>query len=840
MSINKPDLTRVFASTALPANVVDPDTQQPGKVNAGWTAQEKPPVEWFNFLQLWFSQGLAHNNEQGVNVWDAETPYPIHAIAKGSDGKLYTCTEAGAGNDPVTSSKWFGAELAYIATALNAQPSSVIYETNTVTAIPDFIRNDANKATYSVPAAAQGKFILSVVDDALLTTDGGTYKMTPSVQLEFSSVSEMQSYASHQIGSRCSTGATKWEVNASKGISLLGGLFAQPLNGVWVNDYGLDVTASASVNAQALRDALSVGGSIKIQADIDGDEFNVDNDLPIYITKNDTTLSSNLAKIKRTNDQLPIIQAIGTTTTALKNIKIKGIHWIADSSAVPNVTTGDSANGAFRAAFVHGFEFSGNTLSNITAGVVCADSAADNVNWQAHITTIWKTVTDDQISRDVHIINNIGDDQSTYDRDVDVAGNVHSIVIGLCRDFETSGNIMRGYKAGHFTCGGQANNPAGASYLPTSGFELDDDDAFKAHSGLVDNNIFDVTNVGMWTWTARDIMHSNNIIKNATREVTDAESSRGVSFIDNKLLMCQGTLLNTFYDNADIKFTDNEGTIDLSNGTGDVLLSSFNDTNTATSSFGKLTISRNKIKVVGTSATRTVASIQPAAADHLVIEDNEFENVALLSFGGFKYIDVNRNDWIVDRAIVFGSAIAQWVNFGGTVTRSGLVSTEGRVSIKGNKFYARGAARNLRPAIGLGFCGSDTTWNIRENEMEGFQFFYNANTAVVSEWASSGVRVSINCQDNTIDQLQPQPALIQDSGNVLTDATCVSAWINNKKASGLDCYPTFPASSPQGMRFSVGSTFTQTPAAGGREGWICVSSGWQTNAVLKETGSISL
>lgn len=101
MSTQKPDLTRVWANGAPPANVVDPDTTTPGKVNAGWQA-EVPPFEHFNFLQKWFTQGLAHFNEQGIGVWDTDTTYPQFGMAKGTDGAIYVAVQEQSGNDPVS------------------------------------------------------------------------------------------------------------------------------------------------------------------------------------------------------------------------------------------------------------------------------------------------------------------------------------------------------------------------------------------------------------------------------------------------------------------------------------------------------------------------------------------------------------------------------------------------------------------------------------------------------------------------------------------------------------------------------------------------------------------
>ena len=101
MATIKPNLTRTWASGAPSGNVIDPDTTTPGKFAAGWLA-EVPPFEHFNFLQQLFTQGLAHNNEQGINKWDIDTVYPINGLAKGSNGLVYEAILEQSANDPVS------------------------------------------------------------------------------------------------------------------------------------------------------------------------------------------------------------------------------------------------------------------------------------------------------------------------------------------------------------------------------------------------------------------------------------------------------------------------------------------------------------------------------------------------------------------------------------------------------------------------------------------------------------------------------------------------------------------------------------------------------------------
>lgn len=100
MATNKPNLSRVWASDAESSKVVDPDTTFADKYISGYTA-EQPYYEHFNFLFNQFSAALAHNNEQGINLWDSETTYPIGAYAK-ANSSLYTAVSENTNIDPTT------------------------------------------------------------------------------------------------------------------------------------------------------------------------------------------------------------------------------------------------------------------------------------------------------------------------------------------------------------------------------------------------------------------------------------------------------------------------------------------------------------------------------------------------------------------------------------------------------------------------------------------------------------------------------------------------------------------------------------------------------------------
>lgn len=103
MAITKPtNLSRVWASAADPADVVDPDVNPGGnKFINGWVA-EKPPFQNFNYLQQLFTQAIGHIDENTVMTYSANTNYQQNGLAKGSDGNWYQSKmDDNIGNDPV-------------------------------------------------------------------------------------------------------------------------------------------------------------------------------------------------------------------------------------------------------------------------------------------------------------------------------------------------------------------------------------------------------------------------------------------------------------------------------------------------------------------------------------------------------------------------------------------------------------------------------------------------------------------------------------------------------------------------------------------------------------------
>jgi len=102
MAISKPNLTRIWAADAAGSDVVDPDVQTPGKFSLGWVA-EKPPYQFFNFMQKLFTQGLGYFDEQGIGFWNTDTDYQDLSLTKGSNGVIYLLKTSGDGTqNPVS------------------------------------------------------------------------------------------------------------------------------------------------------------------------------------------------------------------------------------------------------------------------------------------------------------------------------------------------------------------------------------------------------------------------------------------------------------------------------------------------------------------------------------------------------------------------------------------------------------------------------------------------------------------------------------------------------------------------------------------------------------------
>lgn len=100
--IVKPSMQKIWASTGSTA--VPPDA----KIASGW-GYEMMPFEWENWIQNRNDTMLAHLNQRGIALWDAETEYQASgSYVLGSNGTVYRCLVTHTNADPVTDAtgKW--------------------------------------------------------------------------------------------------------------------------------------------------------------------------------------------------------------------------------------------------------------------------------------------------------------------------------------------------------------------------------------------------------------------------------------------------------------------------------------------------------------------------------------------------------------------------------------------------------------------------------------------------------------------------------------------------------------------------------------------------------------
>ncbi|AUR87157.1 hypothetical protein HYP58_gp11 [Vibrio phage 1.097.O._10N.286.49.B3] len=220
-------------------------------------------------------------------------------------------------------------DLEAITRSLNILDSDIIYDTDTVTPIPSYIYSVSQQKTYSVPAGAIGKTIVSVVGD-VLETSGGSYTLnmvvtgrvnkseseivagTPAVGEMWFNTTDSTIHMGDGItlggikylnestakvvykkvgadsavqnmidglpavakeGDTVSTGNTDWKIVANQPntfVQLDSGLYAIPLNGVHVDDFGATAydgdwtvdTESRVDSTEMVNQALDTGGTV--------------------------------------------------------------------------------------------------------------------------------------------------------------------------------------------------------------------------------------------------------------------------------------------------------------------------------------------------------------------------------------------------------------------------------------------------------------------------------------------------------------------------------------------------------------------------------------------------
>jgi len=105
MKIDRPDLSRIWATSAPVANVEDPDITTPGKFDIGWAA-EVPTYQNFNYLQRHFTRGLAYLAQKGVAEYNAEADYYEGSLVNSNGGLFMSTVDDNTGNTLEAGSNW--------------------------------------------------------------------------------------------------------------------------------------------------------------------------------------------------------------------------------------------------------------------------------------------------------------------------------------------------------------------------------------------------------------------------------------------------------------------------------------------------------------------------------------------------------------------------------------------------------------------------------------------------------------------------------------------------------------------------------------------------------------
>ncbi|MGL4250851.1 MAG: hypothetical protein ACRCR1_09535 [Aeromonas sp.] len=97
-------------------------------------------------------------------------------------------------------------------------------------------------------------------------SSGGFVDVSSRITVNFNSVNALKSSAGLLIGAVVRTGVTCWKIvstGTSGSIPIAGNLAAMPLNGAWLDDWGVDVNGSIPVDSE-LSEALSIRRSVML------------------------------------------------------------------------------------------------------------------------------------------------------------------------------------------------------------------------------------------------------------------------------------------------------------------------------------------------------------------------------------------------------------------------------------------------------------------------------------------------------------------------------------------------------------------------------------------------
>ena len=133
MTVKPSEINLIWASGGTTKTV------DSSKYNLGWVL-EVLDYGHLNTVQQNITQAQKHNNEEGINVWDAVTSYPQNAYTKDANGDIRRSNAANVNENPLTSGDWdlFGSEFEVDTTLVFYQGSAPLNYVQ-ITNIHDFM-----------------------------------------------------------------------------------------------------------------------------------------------------------------------------------------------------------------------------------------------------------------------------------------------------------------------------------------------------------------------------------------------------------------------------------------------------------------------------------------------------------------------------------------------------------------------------------------------------------------------------------------------------------------------------------------------------------------------------
>ena len=157
MATLKPDVSKIWASNALPTDITNPDTVIAGKQEQGWLGDDIPPHSYFNHEQNKVAAFANHVNIEGLPIWDAASEYVLNSYAKDpTTGRQYRSLVGSAGspnvgNAPASSpAEWreqIETELEDVVTPINTLPVSL----DTIATQKPLLSDGRYKSLYGIP-----------------------------------------------------------------------------------------------------------------------------------------------------------------------------------------------------------------------------------------------------------------------------------------------------------------------------------------------------------------------------------------------------------------------------------------------------------------------------------------------------------------------------------------------------------------------------------------------------------------------------------------------------------------------------------------------------------------